>query len=80
MVRRAPSPRTFWSMNTASRKPMTRQAAMNSTPYKARLWSETIQRSLSNRRVYCAMPTKVSVGKVRALVNEVLSDHNTVPR
>ena len=79
-VRSTPSPVTFWSMNTASKKPMRRQARMNSTPYRARLCSDSSQRSFSNRRVYWLMPTKVSEGKLRELVSEVLNDHNTVPR
>ena len=55
-------------------------AAMNSTPYSARFCSDSSQRSLSNRRSYCARPTKSSDGKVRELVSETRSDHSTVPR
>ena len=66
-------------MKTASKKPISMHAAMNSTPYKARFCSDSIQRSLLNSRSYCAMPTQSSDGKVRELVNEIFSDHSTVP-
>lgn len=52
---------------------------MNSTPKTSRLCSETIQRSVSNRRVYCAKPTKSFLGKIFELLNEIRTDHSTVP-
>ena len=50
MVRKTPSARTRWSMNTASRKPRTRQPAMNSTPKMTMFSTEIRKRSLANRR------------------------------
>ena len=79
MVRNTSSPRTRWSMKTASRKPITRHKLMNSTPNIATFCSETIQRSVSNRRSYCDRPTKSSFGNRRELENEMRTDHNTVP-
>jgi hypothetical protein len=78
-VRNTPSSRTRWSMNTASKKPITMQALMKSTPNSATLCSETIQRSVPNRRSYCISPTKSSRAKVLALLNDTRTDHSTVP-
>src|SRR5450830_573806 len=45
----------------------------------ARLCSDSSQRSLSNRRTYCAMPMKLSDGKVREAVNDVRKVHSAPP-
>ena len=79
IVRSTPSARTRWSMNTASRKPMARQPAMNSTPNSAMFCSESTQRSLSNSRAYCFRPTKSEIGSVRELLTEIRIDHSTLP-
>ena len=78
-VRSRPSPRTRWSMNTASRKPIARQPTTNSTPNSAMLCSESAQRSLSNSRTYCLAPTKSGVGNVRELLTEMRIDQSTLP-
>lgn len=66
-------------MKTASRKPITRQANTNSKPYTARLCSESIQRSLSNRRWYWARPMKCRDGKVRDAVIDIPSVQTAAP-
>ena len=58
---------------------MTRQPRMNSAPNSAMFCSEIIQRSLSNRRAYCLMPTKSPIGSVRELLTEIRIDHSTLP-
>ena len=63
-VRSTPSPRTRWSMKTASRKPITRQADDEQHAERAPCSAaRAVQRSLSNRRAYCVRPTKSPDGK-----------------
>ena len=52
---------------------------MNSTPNSAMFCSESVQRSLSNRRAYCLRPTKSEIGSVRELLTEMRIDHSTLP-
>jgi hypothetical protein len=53
---------------------------MNSTPYTATFCSDSSQRSLLNRRMYCDAPTKSLAGKVRELLTDTRAVHSMVPR
>ena len=67
-------------MNTASKKPTTRHSISKVAPKATMLCSDTCQRSVVNSRSYCVIPTKSERGSIFDEVNDMPTDHSTVPR